>query len=241
MGSGYRVMKTRSFTRTTIPTCYKYPNLIEGMILWDKNQLWQSDITYIRIKEQFYYLVFIVDVYTKQILGYEASDHMRAEANIAALKMAFRNCSGSIGGMIHHSDRGSQYVDAKYIELLSRNNVYISMGLKAQDNAYAERVNGIIKNEYLIYRDMNTLADLRKYTRQAVNHYQTKRIHLSLPGRTTPEQFEKNLITLSSQKRPKVIVYTEGNPRIKEALSILDSLPEKDLQAPVCPMAFYKE
>ena len=236
MSLGYRVKQARSYNRTTIPIKNNYPNLIEGMILWNKNQLWQTDITYILVGERFYYLVFIVDVYTKLILGYQASDHLRAEANIYALKMAMRTCNDNIRGLIHHSDRGSQYIDTKYTQMLLNHDVYISMGLKAQDNAYAERVNGIIKNEYLRYREMRNLSDLKRHTKHAVNHYNTKRIHLSLPGKITPIQFEKNLLNLPYQKRPKVIIYAEGNPRIKEALSHLDSLPEKNLQAPICPM-----
>jgi len=241
MSLGYGIKPIKSFIRTTIPACYKYPNLIEGMLLWDKNQLWQSDITYILVGDRYYYLVFIVDVYTKIILGYQASDHLRAEANRAALRMAMRKCNGSIHGLIHHSDRGSQYVDTAYTQTLLRHKAYISMGLKAQDNAYAERVNGIIKDEYLKYREMASLADLKKEVKKAVNHYNEKRIHGSLPGRKTPMQFEKNLVNLPSQKKPKVIIYAEGNPRIKEALSHLDSLPENNLKAPICPMVFIKK
>jgi putative transposase len=241
MGLGYGVKPIKSFIRTTIPACYKYPNLIEGMLLWDKNQLWQSDITYILVGGRFYYLVFIVDVYTKIIHGYQASDHLRATANRAALRMAIRRCNGNIHGMIHHSDRGSQYIDTIYTQMLLKHKVYISMGLKAQDNAYAERVNGIIKNEYLKYRDISSLADLRKQVKKAVTHYNEKRIHGSLPEKQTPVQFEKKLINLSSQKRPKVIIYAEGNPRIKEVLNHLDSLPEKNPKAPICPMVFLKK
>jgi putative transposase len=121
MNQGYRVQKHKSYTRTTTPASYKYPNLIEGMVLWDKNQLWQSDITYFWVMGEYYYLVFIIDVYTKQILGYNVSNHLRAEANLSALKMAIRNCNGNIRGLIHHSDRGSQYINTKYIDLLKRN------------------------------------------------------------------------------------------------------------------------
>jgi putative transposase len=233
---GYRVKKSKSFTRTTISSCYQYANLIEGMLLWDKNQLWQSDITFFRVQQEYYYLVFITDVYTKRILGYQVSDHLRAQANLAALKMAIKNAGDNINNLIHHSDRGSQYGEREYTSLLIKNGAHISMGRKAQGNAYAERVNGIIKNEYLDYRIINSLTALKKYTRLAVNHYNSKRIHYSLPDRMTPDNFDKNLIYLSGQKRPKVIVYAEGNPRIKEASNLLDSLPEKNLQAHVCPM-----
>jgi transposase InsO family protein len=236
IGQGYRIQKYKSRIRTTTPASHRYPNLIEGMILWDKNQLWQSDITYYRVGESFYYAVFIIDVYTRVVLGYCVSDSLQAQANLVALKMAIRNAGGMIKGLVHHSDRGSQYVSTDYVSLLADHGVHISMGLKGQENAYAERINGTIKNEYLIYREITTLAGLKRQTRQAVEHYNTKRPHNSLKGRASPKQFEKNILNLSCQKRPKVIVYAEGNPRIKEASSHLDSLPEKNLQAPVCPM-----
>lgn len=236
MDQGYRIQKYKSRIRTTTPVSQRYPNLIEGMILWDKNQLWQSDITYYRVGESFYYAVFIIDVYTRVILGYCVSDSLHAKANLVALKMAIQNAGGIIRGLVHHSDRGSQYVSTDYISLLTAHGIHISMGLKGQENAYAERINGTIKNEYLIYREITTLAGLKRQTAQAVEHYNAKRPHNSLKGRVSPKQFEENILNLSCQKRPKVIVYAEGNPRIKEASSHLDSLPEKNLQAPVCPM-----
>lgn len=207
------------------------------MILWDKDQLWQSDITYIKVGSHYYYLVFIIDVYTKRILGYCASDHLRAEANIIALKMAIKTRGGSIVGLIHHSDKGSQYIDKQYTAILINNGVNISMGLKAQENAYAERVNGIIKNEYLECWDIKTLAELKRKTRKAVEHYNNKRKHSSIL-RKSPIEFEKEIINLSIQKRPKDIVYAEGNPGIKEALNNIDSLKEEDLYAPVCLLVF---
>lgn len=191
MSLGYRVQRHKSRIRTTIPVSSKYQNLIEGMLLWDKNQLWQSDITYYRVGESFYYVVFIIDVYTKVILGYCVSDSLHAQANLTALKMAIRNAGGKIRGLVHHSDRGSQYVSTDYVSLLTDHGVHISMGLKGQENAYAERINGTIKNEYLIYREITTLAGLKRQTRQAVEHYNTKRPHNSLHGRVSPQQFEK--------------------------------------------------
>ena len=76
------------------------------MLVNNKNQVWQTDITYYQIGDRFFYIVFIIDVYTRQILGYSASNHMRAEANVKALKMAIRNCNGVTKGIIHHSDHG---------------------------------------------------------------------------------------------------------------------------------------
>lgn len=236
MQLGYRVKPIRNYTRTTFPTCFKYKNLIEGLLLWDKNQLWQSDITYFKVGANYCYIVFIIDAYTKQILGFQASNHMRAEANIAALKMAIKNSGKSIKGLIHHSDRGSQYGDNKYTNLLIDSGSYISMGLIATENAYAERINGTIKNEYLKYWIIKDLATLKRMLKRAVNHYNNKRIHRSLPQKSTPNGFEKDILTLYSQKRPTEMVYAEGNRKIKEASSLLDLLPEKTLWFPVCPI-----
>lgn len=237
MRQGYRIKKQRNYSRTTVPAHYKYPNLIEGMLLSNKNQVWQTDITYYRVKEKFYYLIFIEDVYTRRILSYQVSNHMRAEANITALKKAFAATNADLTGLIHHSDRGSQYIDQKYTAMLKQKGIQISMGLIAQDNAYAERVNGVIKNEYLNYWDINSEADLRRLTGKAVRNYNKTRWHRSLPKSLSPEKYEEKILHLTYQKRPKVIIHADGNKRVRLALSHPDSLPEKDLQAPICPLA----
>ncbi len=236
MGLGYRVKHHKNYIRTTIPAHFKYPNLIQGMQVTRKNQLWQTDITYIKVGTRYYYLVFIIDVYTRCILGYSVSDHMRAEANIKALRMAIKNCGGPIHELIHHSDRGSQYVDKNYTGLLTSHGTQISMGEKAQDNAYAERINGIIKNEYLAYKDIKSFNQLKLEVKKAVVHYNTKRIHRSLPEKSTPAGFEISLLGLYSQKRPTVIIYADGNCKIKAASSHLDFMPEKELRAHNCPI-----
>lgn len=237
MGLGYRVKSHRSFIRTTHAGIFKYQNLIEGMLLWDKNQLWQSDITYFRVGDKFYYLVFIIDVYTKRILGWQVSDHLRAEANLSALKRALKASGPDVKGLIHHSDRGSQYGDKGYTGELSRQGIFISMGIKPQENAYAESLNGIIKNEYLNRWPIASLNDLRRYLTKAVHHYNNSRIHGSLPAKMSPVEFEKNLLILQGQKRPTVIVYADGKSKIIGASNPSDLLPEKTLRAPVCPIA----
>ena len=235
MDLGYRVSRKRNFIRTTIPTLWRYPNLIEGLLVQDKNRVWQTDITYYDIAGEFFYLVFIIDIYTKVIVGYQASNHMRAEANLKALKMALRN-AGPVQGMIHHSDRGSQFADNEYRGELNRYGIHISMGMIAQENAYAERINGIIKNEFLKHKPIKSLKQLQKQLTIAVTYYNDKRIHRHLPGKLAPRQFEKQLVDLDTQSRPKVIVYTEGNPKISAALSRPDFNPETEPQVHVCPM-----
>lgn len=151
--------------------------------------------------------------------------------------MALKCRSGmDLSNLIHHSDRGGQYIDKGYVKLLKDNGITISMGKKAQDNAYAERVNGIIKNEYLKYKKIDDFKALKKEIKKAVNNYNKKRHHKGLNKRISPMEFEKELLDLSNRKRPKVIIYAEGNYKIKEASSLLDFKPEEELQAHNCPI-----
>ena len=188
MELGYRVKRIKNYHKTTIPASHKYPNLIEGLVVKGKNTVWQSDITYYQVKGKFYYIVFIIDVYTRQIVGYAVSDNLRVEANARALKMAIKSHGAP---KIHHSDRGSQYIAKQYVRLLIENGVNISMGICAQDNAYAERINGTIKNDYLKHWEINSFWMLKTKVNKAVKHYNTKRIHDSLPIRIAPNQFNE--------------------------------------------------
>lgn len=103
MELGYRLKRRKNFKRTTFSSHVSYPNLIKGMKVNAPSVIWQSDITYIRVGEKFYYAVFIIDVYTKKIVGHQVSDHMRASANVKALQMALKSNGAP---RIHHSDRG---------------------------------------------------------------------------------------------------------------------------------------
>lgn len=120
--------------------------------------------------------------------------------------------------MIHHSDRGSQYGSKAYVKILNDSGIKISMGLKAQDNAYAERINGTIKNEYLKLWNINDYKDLKIKTRKAVKHYNTKRGHSNLPNDFSPNQFEKLLLNLSIQERPTVIIKSRWHRAIMTLL-----------------------
>jgi putative transposase len=160
---GYGFKLKRSPKRTTYSGIFSYQNLIEGLLVTDINQVWQTDITYILAKDRYYYAVFIIDVYSKRILGYQVSNHMYTTANLKALKKSFKVRKAShFPNLIHHSDRGSQYGAKLYTEALSKANIHISMGRSAQENAYAERVNGIIKNEYLTFNSLATFKDVKR-------------------------------------------------------------------------------
>lgn len=204
---GYRVIKNKNYIRTTYSVASKYENLIKGLEINGKNQIWQSDITYYPVGKRFYYIVFILDVYTKTIVGYKVSDNLRAEANIDALRMALGKLGEHTGGLIHHSDRGSQYIDQKYVGLLNKYLIQISMADSSQENAYVERVNGIIKNEYLKYRQIENYEELKMQLRRAVKHYNTKRIHRSLPDWMTPAEFEKEIEIMDAKYRPILNIY----------------------------------
>jgi len=203
MELGYRIKRSKNYRRTTFASSVYYPNLIKGMVVFAPSIIWQSDITYIRVGEKFYYAVFIIDVYTKNIVGHNVSDHMRATANVKALKMAltFHNAP-----KIHHSDRGGQYIYKDYISLLRENKTDISMALSAQDNAYAERINRTIKEEYLDYWKPSSFDHLRKDVKRAVNQYNNKRPHDNLNKRN-PVEFENYWSKLGTNDRPRITIF----------------------------------
>lgn len=186
MELGFRLKRQKNYRRTTYASSVYYPNLIKGMQVSKPGMIWQSDITYIHVGDRFYYAVFIIDVYTKKIVGYQVSNHMRATANSRALEMALKENKAPL---IHHSDRGSQYTYKEYIRTLSDNKTLISMSLSAQDNAYAERINRTIKEEYLDHWKPKTFEQLKKCMDKAVNHYNNERPHNNI-GKLSPVDFE---------------------------------------------------
>ncbi len=236
MSLGYGIKRIRNYHRTTIPSHLSYPNLIEGMSINRPYQVIQSDITYFELGSYFYYLIFIIDVYTREILSHQVSPHMRAESNLKALKQAIRKMEFASGELIHHSDRGAQYGSNIYRKALKEHGICISMGLVAQDNAYAERINGTIKNEYLKRWKIDNEKQLITKTKAAVTHYNEKRKHIAFNNRYSPLEFKRTLLDLNTQKRPKVIIYAEGNRKIKEASSHLDFNPDKEPRAHNCPI-----
>ncbi len=188
MDLGFRIKKRINYKRTTYSVASKYTNLIKGLSISAPSIVWQSDITYYDVNDKFYYVVFIIDVYTKMIVGYTVSDNMRATANVKALEMALINNKPPV---IHHSDRGSQYIYSEYINLLEANKCKISMCKSSQDNAYAERINRTIKEEYLDYWQPRDFKQLKNDTKRAVEHYNNKRIHNNLE-RSKPAAFAQN-------------------------------------------------
>lgn len=230
---GYGVRPPKNRMRTTIPAHKIFENLIEGRTVGGPCQVWQSDITYIKIGEEFYYLTFIIDVYTRRIVGYATSKSLRAEANLKALKMAIDQFSAeALEGCVHHSDRGSQYTDGRYLALLRSWGMPVSMGGKATENAFAERINGVIKNEYLIRWEPKSFKTLRRRTRQAVADYNTKRHHGAL-GRLAPAEYEQTWGQMPAHQRPIEIIRSENTPKFLEA-SLQTSDVDTTSQYPYC-------
>jgi len=203
MEMGYRLKRKKNFRRTTFSSDVFYPNLIKGMKVSAPSVIWQSDITYIRVSEKFYYAVFIIDVYTKKIVGYQVSDHMRATANMKALQMALKSNKAPV---IHHSDRGSQYIYSEYISLLKSKGCEISMAKSAQDNAYAERINRTIKNDYIELWNPKSFDQLKRMLKKAVNQYNTVRPHNNI-GKISPMEYEKRLLMKSTFHQQSITIF----------------------------------
>ncbi len=207
--NGYRVYYPPNYTRTTWAQQQLYfANLIEGLELNNINQLVQTDITYYRVGNRFYYLVFIIDVYSRRIVGHAVSKTLEAEGNIKALIRMLEIRKGDpITNMIHHSDRGGQYIDKEYLSILKKNEVQISMCKEAWENAYSERINRTIKEEYLDGWQIRDYETLSRLLNKAVKHYNYKRRHQSLAWQT-PLQFEKYVNNINPDQRPKIKLYS---------------------------------
>jgi transposase InsO family protein len=177
--------KRRHNTTNSNHVFKKYPNLIKTTEPNGPNQIWVSDITYIRTTAQeFLYLFLITDAYSKKVLGYKLARSLDSMYAVNALQDAIENSGQPISGLIHHSDRGMQYCCKEYIKVLNKNNIAISMTEKGDplENPIAERVNGILKDEYLNQYQYLTTIQLQ----QSIEKYNNKRPHLSC-DMLTPE------------------------------------------------------
>lgn len=169
----------------------KYPNLIKELEVKYANQVWVSDITYLSLSAaRFCYLSLITDVYSRKIVGYCLYPSLKKEGPLAALNMALQTRTSSIFyKTIHHSDRGLQYCSKEYIALLCKNDTAISMTENGDpaENAIAERVNGILKSEFLLDRQFASYKEAAIAVREAVQTYNLLRIHSSR-NYLTPQQ-----------------------------------------------------
>ena len=185
----------RRHTTNSNHNYHKYKNLIKGLVTNRPNQLWVADITYIDTDDGVAYLHLLTDAWTHEIIGWTLSDSLTASYTIDALKMGIEHAAGAdLSTLTHHSDRGSQYCSNAYVDLLKSVHASISMteDYKPTDNAIAERVNGIIKQEWLYrMKRPKDLEDARTIIRDIIDFYNNKRPHMS-NGMMTPVQKRKS-------------------------------------------------
>ena len=205
---GFRLSYSKNATITTIPLrSNKYNNLLENKRFTNINQIWVSDIFYFPIENKHYYGILLMDVYSRKILGYSISDNMRAENNQKCLLKAFktRGIDNYNSELIHHSDRGTQYLSDLYIETLEKYNVQISVCRDVLENAHCERVNGTIKNEYLYRYEIKSFKQLENKLKEAVENYNNRK-HNSI--KMTPNEFEKMIQENPKEKRYELEIFT---------------------------------
>ncbi len=177
--------KTSARTTNSYHRFYKYNNIIKDMEVTRPNQVWVSDITYIRTIKGFCYLALITDMYSRKIVGYDISDSLELKGCVRALKKAIYQAK-DINGLIHHSDRGIQYCSNQYTQILKRKMIDISMTQEnhCYENAMAERVNGILKDEFYLDQTFDNVAHAKRAAKNAINLYNEIRLHLSLDFKT---------------------------------------------------------
>lgn len=184
----------KKYTKTTNSKHWlkKHPNLLKNKTVQSIEEVFVSDITYVKSRERTHYLSLITDAYSRKIMGYHLSDDMSAENVTKALKRAVRN-KVTNKPTIHHSDRGLQYCSALYQTTLKQAGMRPSMtdGYDCYQNALAERMNGILKGEFLIEK-CNNVTELEKMVRQSIYIYNNKRPHTSL-GMETPQKKHKKI------------------------------------------------
>ncbi|MBU8892184.1 MAG: IS3 family transposase [Bacteroidales bacterium] len=171
---------------------HKYNNLVKDMNVTAPNQVWVSDITYIRTVNGFCYLALITDMFSRKIVGYDISDSLELTGCLRALKRALRTARPAVG-LVHHSDRGIQYCSNQYVSELKKHKIKISMTEEnhCYENAIAERVNGILKDEFYLDQCFFNTRNACKAAKNAIDIYNNKRLHLSLAYKTPNMVFNK--------------------------------------------------
>ena len=187
------VRPKRSYTKTTYSKHWmrKHPNLLHEKTIQKSETVFVSDITYVESMQGVHYLSLVTDAFSRKIMGYELSHNMKASDTLKALQMAIKNRQTK-RPLIHHSDRGSQYCSELYQECLRKHGIRPSMtdGYDCYQNALAERINGILKQEFLLYK-CQTFDDLDSLIAESIYSYNEMRPHLSLEMQTPNDVHKK--------------------------------------------------
>lgn len=178
--------KTRTRTTWSKHGLKTYPNLIRELIPLRPHELWVSDITYIRVADRWHYAIFITDAYSRKVIGHNVGAHMDATFCSQALRQALDQWTDRSKPLVHHSDRGLQYCSALYTSRLIENNIQISMTENGDplENAIAERVNGIFKEDFEMDKTFKNLSEAIRQIQHMVYHYNYTRPHGSCDYQT---------------------------------------------------------
>ena len=180
----------------------KYKNQLLDLQIHKPEQVWVSDITYIGKREKPCYLSLITDAYSKKIVGYNVSDNLNTESSLVALRLAIKQRKNKEMPLIHHSDRGLQYCANEYQKLLSKSHIQPSMTQNSDpyENAVAERINGILKQEFFIDKYNKDLPIMKQIIKETVDIYNENRPHLSNHMLTPNQMHEQNKIIMKTYK-----------------------------------------
>lgn len=186
------VQRRKTYRRTTVPGWWRAPNRLPGLTIDHPNQVWVCDITYLDVTVgRFAYLFVLMDLYARYIVGWHVASSLAAEGALISLDMALTQQKHLPSGMIHHSDHGVQYTSRAYMQALSDHQFLPSMGAvgNCYDNIYAERLIGILKQEYCLDAVFPGLVELQSALQEVVDLYNTERPHLSLNMATPVDVF----------------------------------------------------
>ena len=203
------ITKRRKYVKTTNSKHWMriYADSSKQLELKQPEQLWVADITYLSTRQETLYLHLVSDAYSKQIMGYTLSKDLKSESTVKALQMALRRRVYQNRNILHHSDRGLQYCSRIYIDELLRNNCQISMTQDGSpyDNAVAERINGILKDEFYCDEKFDRFEQAKNHIEQSIMIYNTKRPHLSCSMLTPEEMNQQNFLPVKYWKNPSLL------------------------------------
>ena len=190
----------------------KHKNLIENVVPEKPEQIWVSDITYVGNRQNPMYLALVTDAYSKQIMGHDLSNSLDVSGTLRALKMAVKKRKYKNNIITHHSDRGLQYCSNEYQDLLKRSKINCSMteSYDPYANAVAERVNGILKGEFIGYKKQWSLQTMGELVKNSIEIYNEKRPHFSCYYRTPKQMHQQNEVKIKTYKNeyPSKHVFT---------------------------------
>lgn len=197
--------KRRVHTTNSFHWLRKYPNLIRDLVPKKSNQLWVSDVTYWKTEVGYLYISFITDAYSHKIVGYQVAETLEAVASVKALGMALSGLKQPVERLIHHSDRGMQYCSSDYVKILQDHDIQISMTENGDplEKAIAERINGIIKDEYLDCYPVKNIMQAKELLKQVVQLYNNERPHMSIGNKSQVHQTNQKINKLWKNYYPK--------------------------------------